>query len=88
MKNFIITMLLISCFSGVSHYEHNYIRKNCKITQINDGIATIEDKCGFYWDWEIETDDLKVGDVVNLKMNDNNTINYIDDDIITKIIKK
>ena len=86
MKNFIITLLLIIMLVSVSHYEHNYTRKNCKVININGSTATIEDEGAFIWD--AITNAVKIGDIVNLKMNDNNTINYIDDDIITKIIKK
>ena len=84
MKNFIISILLLCGFCGASYYEHNYIREECQVIQVNDGIATIKDICGFYWD--VETDGLKVGNIVNLKMNDNCTSSYIYDDIVKDVV--
>lgn len=86
MKNIIIAIILSTCFCGASYYEHNYTRENCQVIQVNNGIATIEDVCGFCWD--VESDVLKSGDIVDLKMNDNCTNSYIYDDIIKEVVKK
>ena len=89
MKNLIAIILLTTSFCGVSHYEHNYTRDNCRIIQINDGMATIEDSCGFVWDWDIEAEDLlKIGDNVSLKMHDSFTSGTVEDDIIKEVVKK
>ena len=86
MKNILIAFFAVAVAGCVSSYEHNYTKKNCEVIQINDGIATIEDGCGFVWD--IDADGLEVGEVVNLRVNDNNTINNVNDDIIIKVVKK
>ena len=51
-----------------------------------DGIATIEDGTGNYWDYKDSS--LKVGDYVDLKMFDNLSSANIEDDIITKVVVK
>ena len=86
MKNILIAFLMVAVVGCVSSYEHNYTKKNCEVIQINDGIATIEDGCGFVWD--IDADGLKVGEVVNLRVNDNNTSGTINDDVVIEVIKK
>jgi hypothetical protein len=88
MKKILIIIICLSILFGTSYLENIYTRENCKITQINDGIATIEDKCGFIWDYDIEIEEIKVGDVVNLKMHTNYTISNFSDDTIKKIILK
>lgn len=86
MKNILITVLLTTCVCGVNHFEHNYTRETCEVVKINNGIATIEDKCGYHWKYA--DSNLKVGDIVDLKMNDNCTVSNIEDDVITKIVKR
>ena len=81
-----LTILFVTMLCGLSYYEHNYTREECKVIQINDGWATIEDKCGFVWDYDC--DGLKIGDIVDLKMEDNFSSAYIGDDVIKEIVKK
>ena len=86
-KKIIATVLVIGAVLGISYYEHNYINKDCEITQVNDGFVTFIDKQGNAWDWEIQENEyFEIGDYVDLKMNDNNSSNNIEDDKITKII--
>lgn len=86
MKNIIIATLIISMFGGASYYEHNYARENCKVIQSINNTVRVEDQCGFIWD--VVADGLKAGDIVTLKMDDNNTSSYIFDDIITDVVKQ
>lgn len=86
MKKLLFIVICLGILFGTSYLENIYTRENCKITQINDGIATIEDKCGFVWDYDIEMEEIKVGDIVDLKMHTNYTISNFTDDIIKKII--
>ena len=85
-KKIIVLVLFVSAFYSVSYYEHNYTRKDCKVVQSCDGIATIEDGTGNYWDYMDSS--LKVGDYVDLKMFDNLSSANIEDDIITKVVVK
>lgn len=83
MKKVLLVGLVVAMFSGCSYVEHHYTRKSCKVIDINDGIATILDKQGNVWDIYDET--LRTGDIVDLKMFDNNTIDNIEDDEIIEI---
>ena len=84
MKNILIATLIVGALCGAGYYEHNYTRKDCEVIQIDNGWATIQDKGGFTWDYK--NGNLNVGDVVDLKMHDNNTISYIYDDIIKTVV--
>ena len=86
MKKILFTLLISLLIAGASHYEHNYTRKNCEVIQINDGIATVYDEVGEAWDFK--NCGLSVGDIVELKMYDNNTSNNINDDVIKEVIKR
>ena len=87
MKKLVLGLMALVLFAGACHFEHNYTRHDCEVVQICDGIATFEDKCGFYWDWEIEENEyFEVGDLVDLKMYDKYTSAYVGDDVITKIV--
>lgn len=87
MKKILVGALLVAMFGVVGYVEHNYTRKDCEVIQINDGIVTFEDKCGFVWDWKIkENEYFEIGDFVDLRMNDHCSNSYVHDDEITKII--
>ena len=87
MKKLVVLVLAVMLFCGASYYEHNYTRKNCEIVNVEDGVATFVDECGYSWKWEIEENEyFEIGDFVDLRMNDHNTNNNIFDDEITKII--
>ena len=83
MKNFLFKLLIvicIFCFIGfLGGMERTYTRKG-QVVCVKGNIVTVEDKSGFLW--ELETDELKEGQEVVLKMNDNNTDGIIKDDII------
>ena len=85
-KKILVLVLFIGAFYGISYYQHNYTRENCKVVQSYNGIATIEDCTGNYW--EYEDNNLQVGDCVDLKMFDNLSDTNIEDDIITKVVVK
>ena len=87
MKKILVIVLLACLFCVGCYFDHNYTRKDCRVIQINDGIVRFEDVCGRWWDWEIEPDEyFEIGEFVDLKMNDNNTENFIEDDEITEIV--
>jgi hypothetical protein len=91
----LVAVLLVGMFCGASYYEHNYTRKDCKVTDKNDAVIEFTDKCGWTWVWCAESEEdielyqsLEVGNHIDVKMYDNFTSANIDDDEITKIIKK
>ena len=83
MKKFLFNLLIVVCvfcFIGlIGGMERTYTRKG-RVVGVKGNIVTVEDKSGFLW--ELETDELKEGQEVVLKMNDNNTDGIIKDDII------
>ena len=62
-------------------YGTHYTRNDCVVVSCEENIITVEDTCGYTW--EFTADDLKVGDVIDLKMYTNDTDNTIFDDEIT-----
>ena len=83
MKNFLFKLLIVICvfcFIGfLGGMERTYTREG-QVISVKDSIVMVEDKSGFLW--ELETDELREGQEVVLKMNDNNTDSIIKDDII------
>ena len=83
MKKFLFKLLIVVCVIGfiglLGGMEATYTRKG-QVVCVKGNIVTVEDKSGFLW--ELETDELKEGQEVVLKMNDNNTDSIIKDDII------
>lgn len=86
MKKIIIGVLLVGGILGCNYYEHHYTRDNCEVVRIENNIVTVEDKCGFYWQFEDEG--YSKGDIVDLKMFDSCTNSNIKDDEIIKVIRK
>ena len=83
MKKILFKLLVIVCVIGfiglIGGMERTYTRKG-QVVCVKGNIVTVEDKSGFLW--ELETDELKEGQEVVLKMNDNHTDSIIKDDII------
>lgn len=86
MKKIFYVILAVCVLFGTSYYEHNYTRDDCKVTQVVDGCARIQDQCGFSWDYN--DCNLNVGDIVDLKMHDSLTSACIGDDVIKQVVKK
>lgn len=82
-----MVLVMIGIYGYANYIEHNYTREDCRVVYINEeGVATIEDKQG--WLWKSDRPDLKVGDIVDLKMYDPYLTSKVSDDIIKKIIIK
>jgi hypothetical protein len=83
MKKFLFGLFVVVCVIGfiglLGGMEATYTREG-RIVCVGDNIVTVEDKSGFLW--KLETDELKEGQEVVLKMKDNNTDSIITDDII------
>ena len=86
MKRILTLLVFISLVGVAGHFEHNYTRDNCVAVEVTDTGVIFEDRCGFTWYWEEEG--FELGDVVDLKMYDNYSSAYIDDDEIKKVIRK
>lgn len=83
MKKFLFKLLIVVCVIGfiglLGGMETTYTREG-QVISVKGNIVTVEDKSGFLW--ELETEELQKGQMVVLKMNDNNTDGIITDDII------
>lgn len=88
MRDKILTILIgLGCFALFivgSYYEHNYKRKDCEVVEIDYETVTVEDSCGYLW--EFQGVGYSIGDKVDLQMNDNCT-SSIKDDIIISVNK-
>ena len=85
MKKLLIAVLVVSGLIGVYHFENNYTRKDCVAVEATETGVIFKDQCGFTWYWEEEG--FEVGDVVDMKMHTNYTMNNIDDDEIKKVVR-
>ena len=84
-RNVLVIMLLIGMFCGASYYEHNYTRQDCVVVEASPTGAIFEDKCGFTW--YVDCEGYEVGDKAALKMYDNGTVSYIDDDEVKDLVR-
>lgn len=82
IKIIAITIAILTIFGCVSYCEHNYTRKAI-VTDIDCTKVIVEDNSGHQWVYY--SDNYSIGDRIVLKMHDNNTPNYIKDDIIKGI---
>ena len=62
--------------------QHNYTQV-CEVYEVDDGITTFIDPCGYLWDYE--TTEFNKGDTVKLYFHDNFTDTNREDDIIKKV---
>lgn len=86
IKKIITITMIISMFAIVTHYEHNYTLKDCMVTEATTEGCMIVDNKGE--GWYIEGKGYEVGQVVDLKLYDNNTENTNLDDIVKKVVVK
>ena len=84
-RNVLVIMLLVGMFCGASYYEHNYTRQDCVVVEASPTGAIFEDKCGFTW--YVDCEGYEVGDKADLKMYDNGTVSYIDDDEVKDLVR-
>lgn len=84
MKQLTGLLLVIALIIIGNYIEHNYTRKDCVVTKVNNNIATVEDTSGNKWD--VKNNNLMIGQNVDLKMYDSCTSNNIEDDIIKEVV--
>lgn len=87
-KVLIVKVLLVALFVGVfcavGYLEHNYTRRDCVVIESTDDGIMVEDTAGYTWYYEGVS--YPVGTRVDLKMYDNVTSAWIDDDVIKKVV--
>ena len=84
-KGLLVTILITGLAFGC-YTEHNYIKPNCEVINVNNEEVLIEDLNGNLWNFKGEHS-FKIGDKVKMKMFDNGTQGHSEDDVIKKIIK-
>lgn len=84
MKKLIATFLIMIIFifgiGILGNFEHHYVRKNCEVVSIENGLVTVVDKTNNVW--QFENDSFQKGDKVNLTMFDSATGTMYDDEIV------
>lgn len=82
-----LAMLVVFGLIGfMGHIESNYTRKDCVVVSNHDGVVTVEDKCGYLWEYDVEGVAPAIGTVVDLRMNTNHTDGTVYDDYIVDVI--
>ena len=74
----VMAILMVGMFCFASWFEVHYTREDCTVVSYTEDLVTVEDKCGYTWDFY--ADGLEVGDVVKLRMYTNHTDSNIFDD--------
>ena len=77
----LLVVLAIFLFIGIINTVSNTYTREGVVVLVNEGVATVEDGCGFLWD--IEINELTKGQAVKMVMSENNT-DHIDDDSVLK----
>lgn len=79
----VMGLVILGLFGQI---EATYTLGNCEVVEITEDIATVEDNRGNQWSFYIdETSELKVGDEVDLVMDNNHTDHTRKDDEIIKV---
>lgn len=74
--------VIIGAFMVCAYSETHYTREECKVVQKSGNAVTVEDGAGHLWSYEIEdVNELKIGNVVTLFM-DNSCTDSIYDDVV------
>ena len=84
MKMWILGLCLVVGICGASVYDSYYTLENCIVSEVCGNCALIQDKNGNLW--EVQDVDLWEHQVVDLIMNNNDTIT-IKDDIVKRVRK-
>lgn len=75
--------ICVSCVLAALSTIGNYTRKDCKVVEIIGNDVYVVDASGN--EWIFEGKGYRVGDIVDLKMNENGTPNNIKDDTIKAV---
>ena len=82
----LMVVMLFAMLCVCSYVEHHYTRKDCVVVSVEEQLVTVEDRCGYVWSYEIDSEAPRVGDVVDLKMYTNITDNTIYDDEVVGVV--
>ena len=83
MMTVVLVVAFVGLFCFASWFETHYTRQDCVVVSYVEDVVTVEDTCGYTWDFI--GDGYEVGDVVDLKMYTNHTDSTIYDDVIEDV---
>lgn len=83
MMTVVLVVMMVGMLSFASWFETHYTRHDCEVVSYVKDVVTVEDTCGYTWDFI--GDGYEVGDVVDLKMYTNHTDSTIYDDVIEDV---
>lgn len=87
IKAIAVVVVFFLLFGIVGHYETHYTRKDCVVVSAQHGIVTVEDKCGYLWEYTAEGRVPAIGTHVSLRMHTNHTDSIIRDDYILEVVE-
>lgn len=87
MKGLFYLVVIIGIGIVSSFVANNYTRE-CVVSEVDSNVVTFTDTNGNDWEWEIEEgQSFRVNENVKLRMNINNTVDNVTDDVIVRVIK-
>lgn len=87
IKAIAVVVVFFLLFGIVGYYETHYTRKDCVVVSAQHGIVTVEDKCGYLWEYTAEGRVPTIGTCVDLRMHTNHTDGIVRDDYILEVIE-
>lgn len=83
-ETMLVVMAMVVFFTIMaicSYIEHHYTREQCEVLAVEGTLVEVEDRAGYTWTFYTEEDnELRVGEVVDIKMYTNLTHEDIFDD--------
>ena len=83
-ETMLVVMVMAVFFTMMAicnHIEHHYTREQCEVLAVEGTFVEVEDRVGYTWTFYTEEDnELRVGEVVDIKMYTNLTHEDIFDD--------
>lgn len=80
MMALMVMVVFIGVFAMCNHIEHHYTREQCEVVAVDGTLVEVEDRAGYTWKFYTDKEDLRVGEVVDVKMYTNLTHDDIYDD--------
>ena len=72
--------------SIIGYSETHYTRKDCVVVSVTDDVVVAKDSSDRLWSfYTTEDSELKVNDIIDLKMYNNHTDSIIDDDEVVDV---
>ena len=84
VKGFAVLLIIFILIPGYLGYvQTHYNRENCVVVEVTNEYANAKDVNGNVWSWYIDKNsDIKIGDIITLKMHNGHTDNTINDDMV------